>query len=509
MTAAQTTYSTKHPETGERVTFTKGGRPARWVTWGDFGQGEGFQHIGFSAQEDYAKAVRAPRSTNPHAARYEATEATAVEKAPAEDAEQAPAPAAAPRKVRLQYVGWVPAVEARELVVGDQVMYNGGSVCQISAIEEASARFLYVYEVCTEKGTESRRKVRKDSPAARVPEEHRRPLGHESAPARHYRAQVCAPHGDDAWVTVSHGATVDEAGHGLTRTGRARSYFSSLLLDAHGLGYRADNVDGRAESVQAMTEGQTLTAEDGHRFRILAPEQPPSGTETGTVDEAAQHRTGCLPESANAPQVKAAKRVLAEAGQPLAAFDAGQRCASEGVDLDPRTDTGEVVLGFVAEHWRTGPPPAERERIVRDCAALFRKAGWAVEEFWDDGRLARLILTPPPTARERMTAALDAYGVPAHHDEDAGNSWLVIPPIGRHFPGAGTPHLVAYVYAPAEDRAFVDDPMEGEAGTWLIRCHVGTAEPVVFRSDPCAAPEDATAEAAAAVAAIRAAWTIG
>ncbi|MEU2969005.1 hypothetical protein ABZ687_29010 [Streptomyces ardesiacus] len=79
MASAKTTYRTVHPGTGEEVTFTKGGRPIRWITWGDFGKGEGFVHFGYSSQVPYAKAVRAPRSTNPYAERYEATPATVVE----------------------------------------------------------------------------------------------------------------------------------------------------------------------------------------------------------------------------------------------------------------------------------------------------------------------------------------------------------------------------------------------------------------------------------------------
>lgn len=91
MASTRTTYSTSHPTTGEPVTFTKGGRPIRWITWGDLG--DGFVHFGFSSQEEYKKAVRAPRSTNPYASRYEATAATVVDaEQPAE--QQPPTPAA-------------------------------------------------------------------------------------------------------------------------------------------------------------------------------------------------------------------------------------------------------------------------------------------------------------------------------------------------------------------------------------------------------------------------------
>ncbi|MFB7403433.1 hypothetical protein ACFCZR_24975 [Streptomyces rubiginosohelvolus] len=107
MASTKTTYSTTHPATGEPVTFTKGGRPVRWITWGDLGNG--FVHFGFSSQEEYKKAVRAPRSSNPYATRYEATAATVVEDKPAEQiqqeadptpvAEEAPAPTVTPDEV--------------------------------------------------------------------------------------------------------------------------------------------------------------------------------------------------------------------------------------------------------------------------------------------------------------------------------------------------------------------------------------------------------------------------
>ncbi|MFG2512618.1 hypothetical protein [Streptomyces sp. NPDC048584] len=77
MARTKTTYRTIHPETNEEVTFTKGGRPIRWITWGDLGKG--LVHFGYSSQETYAKAVKAPRSSNPYAKRYEATAATVVE----------------------------------------------------------------------------------------------------------------------------------------------------------------------------------------------------------------------------------------------------------------------------------------------------------------------------------------------------------------------------------------------------------------------------------------------
>ncbi|MEU2099885.1 hypothetical protein ABZ741_37035 [Streptomyces globisporus] len=107
MASTKTTYSTTHPTTGKPVTFTKGGRRILWITWADFG--DGFVHAGFSSQDEHKKAVRAPRSSNPYATRYEATAATAIEDKPAEQpqheadptpaAEEAPAPVVTPAEV--------------------------------------------------------------------------------------------------------------------------------------------------------------------------------------------------------------------------------------------------------------------------------------------------------------------------------------------------------------------------------------------------------------------------
>ncbi|MFK0279465.1 hypothetical protein ACIQVL_03190 [Streptomyces sp. NPDC090499] len=224
---------------------------------------------------------------------------------------------------------------------------------------------------------------------------------------------------------------------------------------------------------------------------------------------------GCLPASADVPQVKAAIRLLTHDGQPLAAFAERDRCISAGAYLDPNRETGEVVLEFLAEDRPTDGREeldAERVRVTLEYADLFRVAGWTVQEFRERDhtnreRLTRLILTtPPPTARERMTAALDEYGITAHVDKDAGNSWLAIPVTGSDFPGVGTPHLIAYVYEAREDWVFVDNPMEHWAGGWEVRFNYGSVEVVIHRSDAAADPASATATAAKLIAAIRAAW---
>ncbi|MFF7415649.1 hypothetical protein [Streptomyces lydicus] len=243
-----------------------------------------------------------------------------------------------------------------------------------------------------------------------------------------------------------------------------------------------------------------------------------------SASKAAPYSFGCLPDSADVPQVEAALALLIRDGKRLAAFDGTHHCVSAGAYLDPRRSTGEVVLGHCSEDrqdhcgrttmWDSEELHAERERILTAYADLFRVADWTVQEFRERDRagrdrLARLILTPPPaprTARERMTAALAEYGITAHHDEDASNSWLVIPVTGSDFPGVGTPQLVAFVYEAHEDWVFVDAPMEHWAGTWQIRFNNGAAEAVVHRCDADADPASATAEAAKFVAAFRAAW---
>ncbi|GAA5070490.1 hypothetical protein [Streptomyces similanensis] len=110
---------------------------------------------------------------------------------------------------------------------------------------------------------------------------------------------------------------------------------------------------------------------------------------------------GCLPESADVPQVKAARRLLTHDGQPLAAFSARHHCISSGAHLDPRRETGEVVLGFRREDRATTVDEAEEERTVNEYADLFGMAGWTVQLFRERDRtgrerLTRLILSPPP-----------------------------------------------------------------------------------------------------------------
>lgn len=237
-------------------------------------------------------------------------------------------------------------------------------------------------------------------------------------------------------------------------------------------------------------------------------------TKPATAQQTAPRPLGCLPKSVDVPQVKAAIRLLTHDGQPLAALDRSGVCVSGGAYLDPRQDTGEVVLAYLTEDAKRSDAHERREweLTVQEYADLFAVAGWSVKKCRENDRegverLARLILTPPPsTARERMTTALAEYGITAHLDKDAGNSWLVIPLTGDDFPGVGTPQLVAFIYEAHEDWVFVDAPMEHWAGTWEIRFNNGAAEAVIHRCDPNADPASATAAAAKFVADIRAAW---
>ncbi|MER7952015.1 hypothetical protein ABTY59_31955 [Streptomyces sp. NPDC096079] len=184
---------------------------------------------------------------------------------------------AATGTIHLQGMGRVPAVEAHELIVGDQLMYNYGGTTQITKIENASAQFLNITQVDTVSGEEHTRRVKKTSMVARVPENLHRPLGWD-APTHTYRAQVRAPeHGQ--WVTVSYGATIAAAFSGSARDGHP-SYFGTNKLREHGLGNTAANPTRYEDSVKALTDGETITAADGHSFRILPPKQaePPAAT---------------------------------------------------------------------------------------------------------------------------------------------------------------------------------------------------------------------------------------
>jgi hypothetical protein len=69
--------------------------------------------------------------------------------------------------IHLQAIGDLPGTLARDLKVGDRLMWNYGYVYTIAAIEDASAKFLRVTERA-EDGREYTRRLRKDRAVARI-----------------------------------------------------------------------------------------------------------------------------------------------------------------------------------------------------------------------------------------------------------------------------------------------------------------------------------------------------
>lgn len=70
-----------------------------------------------------------------------------------------------PGTVHLQYVGDVPGTRADTLIVGDTLMWNGGSRAAVIAIKDVSKCFLVVTERsldCADKGAEYARRMKKD-----------------------------------------------------------------------------------------------------------------------------------------------------------------------------------------------------------------------------------------------------------------------------------------------------------------------------------------------------------
>lgn len=301
--------------------------------------------------------------------------------------------------IHLQGIGRVPAVAAQELKAGDQLMYNHGGVHQITKIEEASPRFLRVFEVSAETGEEHSGRVKKDRLVARVPESGRRPVGHD-APTTDYRAQVYAPQGL-TWTTVSHGATAEAAASGRTR-GNRFSHFDSVLLDRHGLG---NTFEARAACVKAMAQGKTFTAADGHRFRILPPEQPePTFVKTATPLAAGPGKPAEPVESAVStphPRSTTARRPLWDTGWGAKrAADYATRCARY-VDIDRlqlhAPGRAEVRVDFPYAVGR-GPQRAE--------AALAIAVRFRVEARYLDRSGRALRVTGRPEDVARYAAAL-------------------------------------------------------------------------------------------------------
>lgn len=90
MATQKTIYRFTRPDNGKVVFVEKGGRPVRWATFGLFT--DGWQWIGYSSAEEFTKAARAGRGTNPYASEYTAVPLTVVS-AEERDAERNPTPA--------------------------------------------------------------------------------------------------------------------------------------------------------------------------------------------------------------------------------------------------------------------------------------------------------------------------------------------------------------------------------------------------------------------------------
>lgn len=86
---AKMIYRFIRPDNGKVVFAEKGGRAVRWATFALFS--DGWAWVGYSSQEDFAKASKAARGTNPYASEYTAVPLTVV--TPQErDAELNPSP---------------------------------------------------------------------------------------------------------------------------------------------------------------------------------------------------------------------------------------------------------------------------------------------------------------------------------------------------------------------------------------------------------------------------------
>jgi len=76
---------------------------------------------------------------------------------------------AAPRTIHLQAVGNVPAIPAADLKVGDQLIWNYGRPYEVTAVRDASPKFMEITERAVDgDGTEYPRRLRKDRLVARI-----------------------------------------------------------------------------------------------------------------------------------------------------------------------------------------------------------------------------------------------------------------------------------------------------------------------------------------------------
>jgi hypothetical protein len=298
---------------------------------------------------------------------------------------------ASTRTIHLQYVGRHPAVEAQELAVGDTLMWNGGGTTMITAIVDASPKFLLITEKREHSDTVTERRLMKTRLVARV-------------------AQAAAAEKEDQALTEQRpvGATV-----------------------VHEL------EDGTKDAVSEMN----APAADG---TVLVDSRMGSAQESGHVTH------GALTDSLHVPEVVAAVRVLKLGRQTLAELDGASRCVTNGAYLDPRQATGAVVLDYLRTD---GPVPGERDRrglrlenarILTGYADLFRGSRWEVEEYretdpHDGENLVRLILTPPgplPFGSRILRASDGRFGTVTNYGADLRMiiTWdRAIDPDPRHY----------------------------------------------------------------------------
>jgi hypothetical protein len=103
--APKTLYRFTRPDDGRVVFVEKGGRQVRWATFGLY-EGRGWLHLGYSAQEDFAKARSAGRGTNPYGTEYTAVPMTVVT-AEERDAESAQKEEESSTRTLVAYVNMI------------------------------------------------------------------------------------------------------------------------------------------------------------------------------------------------------------------------------------------------------------------------------------------------------------------------------------------------------------------------------------------------------------------